>query len=275
MTEDQGEIVETDVLGRSRATLVTVTHNSAEVLERHWARFDPAWADWLVIDNASQDASRDIAMRLGATVLARPDNRGFSDANNVARTLDTGPVLIFCNPDLEVTPDGIARLTELAMANRALIAPQLVNHDGSLQENGRGAPYPHRKLRHMLGRESAPNLYSRTATGRELTRVVWAMGAALAVRRDVMDDLGWWDDGYFVYYEDHDLGIRALQQGVPTYVDGATRWIHGWARETRNGRSRSAWKFEFFSGIRFYSRHPYCLMPIFKKGRQLRAVDRE
>jgi N-acetylglucosaminyl-diphospho-decaprenol L-rhamnosyltransferase len=251
--------------------LITVSYNSARDLERFWAGRPFGPYRWTVVDNHSSDDSRQVARRLGAQVVALGTNRGFSAANNVGAAAMDCDVLIFCNPDVTVTPDGVAALAEQARRHGGIVAPQLVNADGSLQENGRGVPYPTRKLRHLLRRHDPA--YLRFARPGELVEVVWAMGAALAVTRADLAVLGGWDPGFFVYYEDSDLGLRAWRHGMGVRVDGDVRWQHGWGRETARGFSATAWRHELASAARFYRKHPHCLVPVGPRARALDRVD--
>ncbi|MFD6446566.1 glycosyltransferase family 2 protein [Promicromonospora sp. NPDC060204] len=253
-------------------SLITVSYNSARALERFWAghRFVPY--EWTVVDNGSSDDSREVARRLGAQVVALDSNQGFSAANNVGASATDGEVLIFCNPDVTVTPDGIATLADQVRQTGGIVAPQLVNADGSLQENGRGIPYLHRKVRHLLGWDDPG--YVRLAKASEVIDVAWVMGAALAITREDFLRIGGWDPGYFLYYEDHDLGLRMRSAGLPVRINGDVRWAHGWRRETRRNLTVAAWRNEFRSAARFYRQHPYCLVPL--PGRaadQVRRLD--
>lgn len=253
---------------------ITVTYNSAKTLSGSWQEFDPAWCEWLAIDNDSSDSSVSTASSLGAHTMRLDRNLGFSAANNLGARATDSDVLIFCNPDVTVDEAGILRLAELALHTPCIVAPQLVNPDGTPQENGRGAPYPHRKLKHMLGSETNDPAYSRFAEPGEVREVVWVMGAAVAMSRETFDHIGGWNDKFFIYYEDSEICLRALAAGVPTYVDGSVRWVHQWARETKRGRSWAAWKHEIRSGTRFYLTNPSTVIPIGRKGRRLRALDR-
>jgi N-acetylglucosaminyl-diphospho-decaprenol L-rhamnosyltransferase len=257
-----------------RTTLVTVTHNSRDVLHHFWADAQEQDLDWVVVDNASADDSAAVAEALGARVVRSAENLGFSRANNLGARHSDADVLIFCNPDVRVDADGVRALAARAMSTGGLVAPQLCNGDGTLQENGRGTPFPHRKLQHMFGRQDAHDSYVRLAGPGELRQVVWVMGAAVAMTRAVLDRIGGWNERYFIYYEDAEICLRALRKGVPTFVDGDIRWEHGWARETQGSFSRSAWRHEVRSGLRFYLTHPHCVVPVGRAASQLRAVDR-
>jgi N-acetylglucosaminyl-diphospho-decaprenol L-rhamnosyltransferase len=258
----------------SKPTIISVTYNSSQDLMASWNAFRPEWAEWIVVDNNSADESVRVAESLGARVIALDENVGFSTANNIGVESSNGDVLIFGNPDLRVDQAGIEMLSETALGYAGLVAPQLVNADGSLQENGRGTPFPHRKVRHLLSRkhrQSDP--YLRFASEPLPLEVVWVMGAAVSMRRDVFDTLGGWDGRFFIYYEDADICLRAWEEGLRVCIDGRVRWQHGWARETAGSFSRSAWKNEFRSAWRFYRKHLHCVVPLGRRARLLHAVD--
>jgi N-acetylglucosaminyl-diphospho-decaprenol L-rhamnosyltransferase len=255
-------------------SIITVAYNSADDLLRRWAAFDRS-VEWIVVDNDSSDGSADVAESLGATVIRRPDNRGFSYANNEGAARATGEVLVFCNPDIEVDVNSLHALAAEAMDRGAIVAPQLLNADGTKQENGRGAPYPWRKVAHMfLPSVSRRGRYALIPAGDESRRVVWVMGAALAMTRTTFEKVGGWNDRFFVYYEDSDLGLRALRHDVPTFVIGRIRWVHGWARATKSKPSRAAWRMELTSAVTFYRIHWYCLFPVSRLARQMRSIER-
>lgn len=259
----------------TKASVITVTFNSASELREFWGSFESSWAQWIVVDNASTDDSVAVAQELGATVITSASNLGFSRANNLGAQSAAGDVLIFCNPDVSVTGAGIDELARRAEHRRALVAPQLLNSDGSAQENGRGTPFPYRKLRHMLPGEPRRNRYLRFASSGQRFDVVWVMGAVVAASRATFDALGGWNEKFFIYYEDSDLCIRAAKLGIPTEIDGNVRWTHGWARETARSFSRTAWAYELRSALTFYRCHPYCVIPWGASARMLRRVDRE
>lgn len=253
--------------------LVTVTYNSADALEQFWARSDAGTYRRVVVDNASRDRSVSVAEGRAARVLVLARNVGFSAANNLGARECDEDVLVFCNPDVTVTEDGIEALAAEAWEHGGIVAPQLLNPDGSPQENGRGTPYPSRKIRHLLRLED--KRYGLVAGVDEVIDVVWVMGAALAVRRADFEALGGWDSGFFVYYEDADLCLRAHEAGMSVRVDGRVRWVHGWARATGRGVSWRAWRYELASAARFYRKHPGCLTRFWKRAAQIERIEAE
>ncbi|HTW17517.1 MAG TPA: glycosyltransferase family 2 protein [Nocardioides sp.] len=241
-------------------TFVTVTYNNASQLRESWSGIDLAGHRWLVIDNNSTDNSAQVAESLGAEVVRRSDNRGFSASNNIGLEMATSEWIAFVNPDL--TPDlrSLERIEKLSSTHSALIAPQLVNFDGSFQPNARGFPTVPQKLanRGLGARRIDTSRYTR-ASFESPTYIAWAMGAAICGPRAIFDQLGGWDSRYFIYYEDHDLGLRAWQQGHPVILDPDSRWIHAWQRETTSFRL-APWKHELRSALIFYRDYPELLL---------------
>jgi len=244
-------------------TLVTVTYNSAAQLREAWTRADIGDARWIVVDNASYDDSVDVAESLGAEVLRLPRNVGFSAANNVALAEVTTSWVAFVNPDLTVrSPADLDRLAAVSLANGgAIVAPQLLNTDGSEQPNGRGLPYLLDKIAHRGLRLPGSRVHDYARTGLTCpTFVAWVIGAAVAGPTDVVRRLGGWDERYFVYYEDHDLGLRAWASGVPVVLDPVVRWVHAWQRATVRP-SLAAWRNELRSARRFFAAYRWLVGP--------------
>ena len=241
----------------ARWTLITVTWNSAETLRKFWGTRPPENVQWIVVDNASEDASAATAESLGASLVISLDkNIGFGSANNRALAVATGDYIAFVNPDVSVEYDDLGGLAALIDVRGGLVAPQLVNPDGSLQANGRGMPTLSNKIRNRTrsssGAEDSYNIY---ASAGEARYVVWVMGAVVAGSAQTVRALKGWNEKFFLYYEDSEIGVRAWRDGYTVILDGAFRWVHGWARETKTFRLRP-WAHEIASMTRFYSLFP-------------------
>lgn len=252
-------------------SLITVTHNSARALSRYWGASPvPDGVDWVVVDNNSSDDSVAVARDLGARVLSLTDNVGFGAANNIGLRATSAPYVAFVNPDVTVDYSSLPTLAAAATAEQ-LVAPQLVNPDGSAQPNGRGYPFLAYKVLSRLRPDKASDYLRVAPSGVKMT-VVWAIGAVIAARREVFHMLGPWDERFFVYYEDSDLGLRASAQAIPTVICGDVNWVHGWARETTT-MSVGAWKREIPSLLKFYARYPRLLSPLPRRSlKQMKAT---
>jgi len=196
-----------------RWSLITVTYNSADDLRKYAAGPLPTDVEWIVVDNHSSDESVKVALSLGATVISLSENVGFGRANNVGLRQAHGAHVGFINPDLKVNYENLAALARLLdeASEDCLVAPQLTNPDGTAQPNGRGVPTVLRKLSNRLNLKNTG--YRIYANPGEQVYVAWAIGAAIFGRRATIDALGGWNEAFFIYYEDHDLGLRACGHG--------------------------------------------------------------
>ena len=253
-------------------TLITVTHNSAEALHRHWARGVPQDIEWIVVDNASTDDTVRVARQLGALVVPLAQNLGFATANNRGLAQANGNYIGFVNPDVTVEFNDLEKLRESIELSGGLLSPQLMNTDGSLQPNGRGLPTPYAKVRNRVARlRSKDDGYRIVVENENLVFVSWLTGAVVCGAIETLRELRGWNEHFFLYYEDSELGMRAWDLGVPSLIDGRVRWTHGWARETMQLKWKP-WRREIASATRFYSHYPWLLLGAAVGRRRYRAA---
>lgn len=189
-----------------------------------------------VVDNASTDGSAETVASLASVSLIRNDsNRGFGAAVNQAATQTDARCLWLLNPDCQVRPGAFARLSETIAKHQscAIAAARLLNADGSVQASARGEPSAwtglfgrHGLLAKLLPRSSAARRNLPAAdlvdAGVESAVVDWVMGACMLIRHDRFAEIGGFDEGYFLYWEDADLCRRLRLRGYETrYVPGA------------------------------------------------------
>ncbi len=242
-------------------TLITVTHNSAAKLAEYWSGPIPSHVEWIVVDNGSADASVAIAESLGARVLPLIENVGFGAANNRGLELASHSLIGFVNPDVTVDFSSLGPMSEILSETAVLLSPQLSGDNGDLQPNGRGLPTIWAKIFTRLRPESpSSGKYLLVAEPNSLMPVHWLIGAVVLSTRRVFEQLGPWDERFFLYYEDADIGLRAWKSRTPVWVDGSHNWLHGWARETTQFKF-GPWRREIASMAKFYSRYPALLFP--------------
>jgi GT2 family glycosyltransferase len=220
----------------SSYALVTVIHDSAGDLRRLLSSVErflaPAPAVF-VVDSGSADDGCRVAEEHGAAVVSLGANRGFGAGCNAGLELVEDPVTVLINPDVELVDAGLARLAGRAAARDALLAPRLLNADGSVQDSAHPRPgtlealipaaVPRFLLPGPLRRRYEP---WRSSTPRP---VGWAVAACIAARTALLRRLGPFDPRAFLFYEDLDLCLRAADAGVPTELrpDVAVRHLGG------------------------------------------------
>lgn len=238
-------------------SLITVTYNSEQRLRHYWNEFRPsAQVEWIVVDNGSADATISVAEELGARVVRQAKNLGFAAANNVGFRVATGKLVAFVNPDVRVDVASLAQLEAVLQEEDLLIAPQLLNDDGSTQPNGRGYPSVRRQILNRIRPNRADSSYLRAAPASDTPlRVDWVTGAVVMGRFETFNELGPWNDAFFLYYEDVDLCVRAKAAGRESAIVGSVQWVHGWARESQGWRVRP-WARQLSAAMRFYAMYP-------------------
>jgi N-acetylglucosaminyl-diphospho-decaprenol L-rhamnosyltransferase len=205
--------------------VVTVIHDSApdlpRLLDSIERELDPAPAV-VVVDSGSSDDGAELARERGANVTSLDGNRGFGAACNEGLALVEAPVTALVNPDVELLDGGLARLAADAAAGDSLLAPRLLNADGSVQDSAH--PLPGRLdglVPALLPRPLLPGplrrRYEPWRSDSPIT-VGWAVAACLVARTDLLRRLGPFDPDAFLFYEDMELCLRAKRAGAPTVL---------------------------------------------------------
>ena len=215
--------------------LVTVTHNSAADLRTLLAsvqRHLPG-AHVIVADCASSDDTVAVAREHPGTVVLELANLGFGRACNRGLTRVVAPVAALINPDVELIDDSLLELVIEARGRggeRCLLAPRVLNADGSLQDTVHPAPLSGADLaRSLIPPAALPGRLGRAVAPWRATAprpVGWAVGCALVGATDTLRALGPFDERIFLYGEDMELGLRAAREGVPTWFWPMARVIH-------------------------------------------------
>jgi N-acetylglucosaminyl-diphospho-decaprenol L-rhamnosyltransferase len=163
------------------------------------------------------------------------ENRGFAAANNAGASGSAADLLLFLNPDTELT-GGTLELLVTAMRNRpelGLLAVRQVTGDGRLWPSLHRFPSLRRALAQALASEKWPGLGKRLGERvldmRRYSRdgpFDWTTGAALAVRRDAFDAVGGFDERFFLFSEETDLCKRIQDAGWKARLEPRITFVH-------------------------------------------------
>jgi len=178
----------------------------------------------IVVDNASTDGSADMVAEEHpwAKLIRSERNLGFSAGNNLGIGAASGRYVLLLNPDTLVHPGALGMLVEFADSHpqAGIIGPRLLNADGSIQYSCRSFPTLATGFfrNTFLGRLFPKNRFNReyllTDWDHSAVREVdWVSGAAMMIRREVLDQVGLLDEGFFMYCEDVDICYRAHHAG--------------------------------------------------------------
>ncbi|MBL8084884.1 MAG: glycosyltransferase family 2 protein, partial [Candidatus Obscuribacter sp.] len=176
---------------------------------------NPADVEVFLVDNASADGSAKMAQEEHPWVhlIANSDNKGFAKANNQAFALAGGRFILLLNPDTEIKPGALSTL--LAFFDNhpraGIVAPQLLNTDGTVQRSCREFPTFVGMLYELIG---LSRLFpANSSYGKEFRRykmldwnhdderqVDQPEGACLLVKREVLEKVGTLDEGFFMLF---------------------------------------------------------------------------
>lgn len=223
-------------------SVIIVSYNSADdlpgCLESLTADLDGLSAEVVVVDNASRDATVELLRRdwPQVTLLASPHNEGFARAANRGVAASTGRCILLLNPDTVVRAGAVAALLRAAAARpyAGIYGGRTVDRHGRLDPRSCwGAPTLWSTACFALGlsslRKRSP-LFDPESLGswlRDTEREVDVVtGCLLLARRDAWDELGGFDERYFMYGEDVDLSVRAARSGWRPVIVPAAEVVH-------------------------------------------------
>jgi len=197
-----------------RITVVIVNYNSGARLEKclaHMARQTFADFETIVVDNASSDGSAQAAngAEIPVTLINAGSNLGFAAANNLAAKKARGEWLAFLNPDAYAAPDWLAEFVAAAERYRGVDAfgSAQLNADEPSRIDGAG------DVCHAFGLIYRGHLGFAADALPEDGEVFSACAAAAFYRRETFQKLGGFDERFFCYCEDMDLGFRLRLAG--------------------------------------------------------------
>jgi N-acetylglucosaminyl-diphospho-decaprenol L-rhamnosyltransferase len=218
---------------------------------------------WIVDNNSTDNSAADIPIRFPqANFIASPVNAGFSHANNLAGSKGDGTWIIFLNPDTELFKDTLDALSRRIVENPDLcgIAPKLINPDGSFQNF-------YRRFPNISSAFAMHTIFSKIMNGSGLSQrylmkdfsfmdgavIDQAPGAAMIVRRSILNQIGWFDCDLPLFFNDVALSRRLKDHGYKFIFLDDVRIMHHGGRSIKNA-DPSVVELEYLSSLLHYFR---------------------
>ena len=217
------------------ASVVVVTWNAAGYLEQ--CLESVSGNETIVVDNGSSDGTPALVReRFPDVRLIEQENRGMGGGNNTGIRAGGDSTYVFVlNSDAWVEEGGLEGLVAFADAHpkAAVIGPRLVNPDGSLQRSVRGDPTLWRLateylfLRKLGPKTDALNAFYGGGFPHDVPRLVESLqGAALLVRREAIDEVGLFDESFFMFSEETDWLARFREAGWQVWFTPVAEVVH-------------------------------------------------
>ena len=251
-----------------RVAVVTVSYNSSAQLPEFLdsvAALTQRPRHVVIVDNASSDtaSAQEIAAGYDATVVALQRNLGYGGAVNEGVRMLPPEVeyILISNPDVSLAPDSLDILVVVADRNAraGAVGPRILNPDGTTYPSARSVPSLRTGVGHaVFGHPWPTNPWTRSYRGErsapsEPRAAGWLSGSCFLVRRSAFEQVGGFDDGYFMYFEDVDLGYRLGLAGWTNLYEPSASATHigGLSTKTESTRMLRA---HHESAIRFIRR---------------------
>lgn len=173
----------------------------------------------LVVDNASQDRSCDVAVAHGSRVLPMKRNLGYGAALNKGLKATDGTWVALANQDIEVRPDTIQRLIDAVLEHErqfgvpCVVGPRQLTTCGALAETCHNLPSFLGQARSFLAGERAGGSRNVHSSTTERQQCGWVSAALLLARRSTFTAAGGFNTAYFMYVEDVEFFTRIKRLG--------------------------------------------------------------
>ena len=186
-----------------------------------------------VVDNSTSDDLKALCLALEVQYIRTGKNIGFGAAHNIAlKRAPRSKYHLVMNPDVQFGQDVLKELFTFLEMNESvgLIMPRVVYPDGSLQKLCKRLPAPF----DILAKRVFPGLLKRMFHKRlsafelcdmDMTKVLsvpFLSGCFMLIRRNALQEVGLFDERYFMYFEDLDLTRRIRERFETVYYPYAT-----------------------------------------------------
>ena len=186
-------------------------------------------AEIIVVDNKSPDDSCQMVSELfpDVTLISNNENIGFSRANNQGVALAEGEYVCILNPDTVVAEDTFTQLLSFTetQQNLGIVSCKLIDGSGQfLPESKRHVPTPRIAIKKLFG--FSKGYYVSEVMEEDVAKVPIFVGAFMLLSKQVYQEVGGFDERYFMYGEDIDLSYSVINKGYDNYYYGKTTVIH-------------------------------------------------
>ena len=206
----------------------------AQCLESVYVNPPDSEFEVVVVDNGSSDASAILVREQFPQVrlFENVENIGFVRANNQAIRECRGCYVLLLNSDTIVKPDSLTKMVRFLdeHSEAGIVGAFIENPDGTPQRCFGNFPTILTEFAYAWGMDSWSPISEWLApppiSSNECRQTDWVLGAALMIRRDILNSVGCLDEEYFMYSEEVDLCYRVRKNDWRNYILGNAHIIH-------------------------------------------------
>lgn len=210
-------------------SIIIVSFNTKDLLKKCLESL-PLSVEVIVVDNASNDGTQEMINRqsLNIKLIENQRNLGFARAANQGLKQAKGKYLLLLNSDIFVKKNALDKLIAFAknQPQAGVVGGQLLNPDGSPQGSCFYLPTLPRIIKEFwFNGFSVLSKY--VPVGNKPIEVEVVSGAVFLIPKKVCQKVGFFDERYFMYFEDLDYCRRVRQAGFKIYYLPGAEFIHG------------------------------------------------
>ena len=248
-------------------SIIIVSWNVCELLRAclEAVLAEPLRQEVLVVDNASSDGTVAMVQERfpQARVIANAENLGFTGGNNQGIRGSRGCYVLILNPDTRPQPGALSAMLALMEAHpdAAAVGPELLWPDGSVQSSRRRFPtlvtgLLESTLMQQYWRDNRVlrRYYCQDLPTDQPQAVDWVVGACIMLRRAALDQVGLFDEGYFMYSDELDWCFRAKRTGWQVYHLPQAKVVHYHGKSSEQNLLARELRFQD-SKLRFFGKH--------------------
>lgn len=228
-----------------KVTFVTVCYRTPHLIRNllkgvEAARF-PFPYEYIVVDNGGDTADMVRETFPWATVISGQGNVGFGAGNNLAIRQAKGEYVMLVNPDLTIFPGEMEKLLAFAESrpDTGIVGPRLLNPNKTVQRTYHRFPHPlipvYRRTflgATARGQKAIDWYFMADADASAPLHVDGLFGAAMLIRKRALDEVGHFDERFFMYFEDVDLCRRSWEKGWKVCYAPVAEFVHYHQRES-------------------------------------------
>lgn len=227
-------------------SIVIVSYNSKDLLRNClfsiFKNIQNIELEVIVVDNNSSDGTKEMLVKEFPHVhlILNEKNLGFAEANNLGIKAATGKYVFLLNPDTLVLEGDFRKLIDFLKEHSeiGIIGPKVLNSDFSLQRQcKRGWPTFWNSVCYVSGlwkifnktqwqKKVFGGYFLLEKDDNEMSEVDQISGAAMIIRREVFEKIGFLDSSYFLYWEDSDFCYRTQKGGFKVFYYPYIKILH-------------------------------------------------
>ncbi|MFY0606789.1 MAG: glycosyltransferase family 2 protein [Cyclobacteriaceae bacterium] len=210
-------------------SIITVNYNQWDVtleLLRDFGSYDPNLIEIIVVDNGSKHnrSAEILSLFPSVTVIRSEINLGFAGGNNLGIKEAKGEYLFHVNNDTIVSQETVMNLWQVLAENEevAIACPLIYYYDDPTVIQYAGFT----PINPWTGRNKAIGYKNQLKLSDKLEETSYAHGAAMMIKRTVVEKLGMMPENYFLYYEELDWVHQMTKSGYKVVVDHRSHILH-------------------------------------------------